>query len=148
VRVRQIAQTRQRLFHKCQACGTTFFTERRATTRPPKYCSRRCRNNEFRLRRTLCSGRDKSTKKSVRHSAAYKCRFGDRGSPVEVLGGAYRWHAGIEADLVRFIIDMEMPELVIHPPAPQTATGNIYSEIPNLSIPDDLSIPAFLRRTK
>ena len=140
MRVRRVPPTHQRLFHKCQSCGETFFTWRRATTRPPKYCSRRCRNNEFRLARTLYTGRDESAEKSIRHSAAYKYRFGDRGSPVEVLGGGHRWPAGIDADLLRFIIDMEIPE-IRRPAAPQTAAGNLHPEIPR-----DLTIPSFLRR--
>jgi hypothetical protein len=46
---------------------------------------------------------------------------------------------------LRFVIDVEVTP-VVRPPAPQTAAGNIHPEIPDLSIPADLSIPDFLRR--
>ena len=95
VRIRHITSTRQRTFHTCQSCGTTFFIERKATGRPPKFCSRRCRNAEFRLRRYLNIKRDETPTKSVRHSTSYKSQIGDRRSPVEVLGGGHRWSNGI-----------------------------------------------------
>jgi hypothetical protein len=147
VRNERLTPTRQRTFHTCQSCGTTFFIERKATGRPPKFCSRRCRNAEFRLKRTLCTGLDESAQKSVRHSSAYKSRIGDRRSPVEVLGSGRRWSNGIDRDLLRFVVDIEVGEPVIGPPAPQTAAGNLHPEIPDLSIPADLSIPPWLRRS-
>jgi hypothetical protein len=135
---------------RCQHCGAKFLTAKR-TGRPQLFCSKKCRQAGFRfisgLRRsgfepegTVCLIRDETPQKSEIGSKISEVDFGDR-PPVEILGHGHRWNdaASIDPQLVAAIIETEIPERRI---ITSTATPNPYIA----EIPDDLSIPAFLRR--
>lgn len=83
-------------------------------------------------------GDETPPKKPVK-STVSKADFGHRALPLNVLGG-HRWPArSIDRDLVAEIIATELPERR----NPISDSGNPYLD----QIPDDLSIPAFLRRS-
>lgn len=135
---------------RCQHCGAKFLTAKR-TGRPQLFCSKKCRQAEFRfisgLRRsgfqpegTVCLIRDETPQKSEVGSKGSKVDFGDR-PPVEILGRGHRWSNSVAIDrkTLAEIIETEIPERRI---IRSTATLNPYLA----EISDDLSIPAFLRR--
>jgi hypothetical protein len=134
----------------CQHCGAKFLAAKR-TGRPQLFCSKKCRQAEFRfisgLRRsgfepegTVCLIRDETRQKSEVGSKVSKVDFADR-PPVEILGRRHRWSnsVAIDRETLAEIIETETPERRI---IRSTATPNPYIA----EIPDDLSIPAFLRR--
>jgi len=134
---------------RCQHCGAKFYTAKR-TGRPQLFCGKKCRQAEFRfvssLRRsgfepegTAVLIRDETHQKSEVNSEVSKADSGDRPSPLNVVGG-HRWSnsATIDRETLAEIIETEIPERRII----GAATPNPYIA----KIPDDLSIPAFLRR--
>ena len=134
---------------RCQHCGAKFFTAKR-TGRPPLFCGKKCRQAEFRFIAGLRhSGfkpegttgliRDETPQKTEVNSNVSKVDSGDR-PPIEILGRGHRWpnNAAIDRETLAAIIETEIPERRSGP----TATPNPHLD----EIPDDLSIPAFLRR--
>jgi hypothetical protein len=133
----------------CQHCGAKFFTAKR-TGRTQLFCSKKCRQAEFRfisgLRRsgferegTTGLIRDETPQKTEVNSSISKVDFGNR-LPVEILGRGHRWSnsGAIDPETVAAIIETEISERRIG----STATPN-----PHIAeIPDDLSVPALLRR--
>jgi hypothetical protein len=135
---------------RCQHCGVKFFTAKR-TGRPPLFCGKKCRQAEFRfisgLRRsgfepewTAGLIRDEIHRKTEVNSKVSKIDFGDRPLPLNVLGNGHRWSNTVTVDRERLaeIVATEIPERRII----RSAAPNPYID----EIPDDLSIPAFLRR--
>jgi hypothetical protein len=123
---------------RCQHCSVQFFYK--ATGRPRKFCTPACQQRDFRCFGGEGSGRNESTQKSAALSKAFRPDFADR-PPAEVLGNGRRWPptGSIDRELLREIIATEIPEQRNQPPV----------EIPDSDywrIPDDLSIPQFLKR--
>ena len=130
---------RRLIRHRCQYCGRDFFADKQ-TGRPRLFCDKKCKDGEFRRLRYLTLKNVETPRKSEVNSEISKVESGYR-PPVEILGRGHRWSnsATIDRETLAEIIETEIPERGIirsaAPPNPCVA-----------EIPDDLSIPAFLRR--
>lgn len=127
---------------RCKYCSRQFFYRR--DNRPKFFCDDACRQSDFRNARAdfrhaslYPSQRNESPRKSRIKSKTFKRDFADR--PLNILGG-HRWSGRpLDRGLVAEIIAAEIGER--RTPNPPSAPN------PHLAqIPDDLSIPAFLRR--
>ena len=133
------ANFRRLIRHRCQYCGRDFFTDKQ-TGRPRLFCDKKCKDGEFRRLRYLTLKNVETPRKSEVNSEISKVESGYR-PPVEILGRGHHWSnsATIDRETLAEIIETEIPERGIirsaAPPNPCVA-----------EIPDDLSIPAFLRR--
>jgi hypothetical protein len=99
---------RQLIRHQCQFCGRDFFVERQGG-RPRLFCDKKCRQADFRHTRYLGSKRNESPPKTETKSKTFRPDFGDRPSPLNILGG-YRWpnSAPVDRELLAKIIRAEI----------------------------------------
>jgi hypothetical protein len=142
--------------HRCQYCGRDFFADRQ-TGRPRLFCDKKCKDGEFRRLRYLTFKNVETPQKSEVSSKISQGDLGDRPSvligpndpPVNVLGG-HRWNgtALIDRETWKAIVEIEIDRVEIGEPDMPVVASDWKPCTPSSSITDDLSIPAFLRRSK
>jgi len=147
---------------RCEFCGCQFFYRR--IGRPRNFCDRKCRQADFRRSGYLLSQSDESPQKSEVTSKASRPDSADRPQPWRVVAGPpgtagmeYPNPGPIGLELkfgnrrprdrygrTERIIATEIPERKLSsPPTPgQLERLNDF----RFHIPDDLSIPPFLKR--
>jgi len=138
---------RRLIRHRCQYCGRDFFADKR-TGRPRLFCDNKCKDGEFRRLRYLTFKNVETPEKSKVSSKISKAGVSDRPSvlirptdpPVNILG-EHRWSdsVAIDSETLAEIVNTEIGGE--HDRVHQHEVHRGESEIPN-----DLSIPAFLRR--
>jgi len=135
---------RRLIRHRCQYCGRDFFTDKQ-TGRPRLFCDKKCKDGEFRRLRYLTFKNVETPLKNEVSSNISKVDLGDRPSvligpndpPVNILGG-YKFPNAPAVDLNPI---SPKPEKQKFTPEQQKRLDELRAQIP-----DDLSIPAFLRR--
>jgi hypothetical protein len=136
---------RRLIRHRCQYCGRDFFTDKQ-TGRPRLFCDKKCKDGEFRRLRYLTFKNVETPQKSEVTSKISKVESGDRppvlirpnDPPVNILGG-FKFPNAPVVDLNPI---PPKPEKQKFSPEQQKRLDEFLAQIP-----DDLSIPAFLRRT-
>jgi|SRR5215472_8932532 len=143
--------------HRCQYCGRDFFTDKQ-TGRPRLFCDKKCKDGEFRRLRYLTFKNVETPQKSEVGSKVSKVDSGDRPSvligpndwPVNILGGqGWSNSVAIDRETLAKIIATEIDEGRSYSAVTTTKHTKNPPANPYLAeIPDDLSIPAFLRRRR
>jgi hypothetical protein len=126
----------------CQSCGRQFFYRR--TGRPKNFCDQKCRQavrqvvrqTDFRRFWTVASRTDESAQKSKDNSKTFSPDFADRPS-------VNRRPKRMDRELWRTVVTTEIPERKL---TALTAEQIQQLKDPFFQIPDDLSIPPFLKR--
>jgi hypothetical protein len=102
------ARFRKLIPGRCHYCGRQFFSDKH-TGRSRQFCNKRCRDGEFRRSRYLRSKNGESVSKEPGKSRPCNGNFGDRASPLNILGG-YRWpdSAAVNRQVLNAIIRAEI----------------------------------------
>jgi predicted nucleic acid-binding Zn ribbon protein len=134
--------TRHHRHRRCAVCGQRFASE--PTTKPRRFCGDRCRDAARRQRNHVILGIARISKNRPVFSKGCKVNFGGRGSgiagtatviEVEIIAGRF-WHEVLSPDGVKCWSTIS--------PVATTASAEATALI--TTIPDNLSIPAFLKR--